>query len=133
YKFEYGKCDVIREGKDCTIMTLGSMLPMAIAACESLAIDGIGATVYNVTSPLHIDKATVHEAATTGLVVTYEDHVADSGLGSIVAQLIARANIQTKFVQLGIDQYGASDSAENLYKRYGLGPDSLVRTIRETL
>jgi transketolase len=133
YKFEYGKCDVIREGKDCAIMTLGSMLPMAIAACEKLAGDGIGATVYNVTSPLHIDKVTVHEAATTGLIITYEDHVAESGLGSIVAQLIARANVRTKFVQLGIDQYGASDSAENLYKRYGLGPDSLVKTIKDNL
>ena len=133
YKFEYGKCDVIRTGKDCAIMTLGSMLPMAIAACEELSIHGISASVYNVTSPLHIENAAVHKAAATGFVITYEDHIVKSGLGSIVAQTIARDKVRTKFIQLGIERYGASDSADNLYRRHGLDPESLVKTIKENL
>lgn len=133
YVFEYGTCDLIRGGKDCAIMTCGTMLSLAIKASEKLSAAGISARIYNVTSPLHIDSRILREAADTKLVVTYEDHIASSGLGCMVAQEIAREKIHMKLVTMGINQYGASDSAEILYKKYGLDVDSLVKIVTQNL
>lgn len=133
YRYEYGKVDLIRDGKDCAIMTFGTMLPLALEAYEKLSAAGISARVYNVTSPLHIDNRILHEAAETKLVVTYEDHLVDSGLGSIVAQKIARERVKMNLVTIGINQYGTSDNPEVLYKKYGLNADSLVKRVTENL
>ena len=133
YVFEYGKCDLVREGKDCTILTFGAMLPLAIIACEKLIAMEISARIYNVTSPLHIDSRILHEAANTKLVVTYEDHIVTSGLGSIVAQNIAREKLNVNLITVGINQYGASDNSDVLYEQYGLNVDSLVKVISENL
>jgi len=133
YEYEYGKVDLIRDGKDCVIMTFGMMLPLAIEAHEKLSAAGITARVYNVTSPLYIDNRILHEAAETKLVVTYEDHILGSGLGCIVAQKIARERIKMNLMTIGIKQYGASDSPEILYKKCGLDADSLVKSVTDNL
>ncbi len=133
YRFEYGKHDIIRKGDDCTIMTFGPMLPLAIEACDILQKDGISAAVFNVSAPLHIDESTVREAAATKFIITYEDHVIQSGLGSMIAQMIARARIDTRFIQLGITEYGASDDPQVLYQHYGLDPHSLAAAIKRNL
>jgi transketolase len=131
YKFDYGKADLIRQGTDCSIMTYGAMLHLAIYASEKLRAAGISARVYNISSPLHIARETLREAADTRLVVTYEDHNIRSGLGSVVAQTIAREKIQMNLLSLGIDQYGESDNAEILYKKHGLDADTLVSKISD--
>ena len=133
YEYEYGRVDLIREGKDCAIMTFGTMLPLAIEAHEKLSAIGISARLYNVTSPLHIDNRILHEAAETKLVVIYEDHLIDSGLGSIVAQEIVRERIAMNLITIGIRQYGASDNPEVLYEKCGLNADSLVKSVTDNL
>jgi transketolase len=133
YVFEYGKADLIHDGKDCAIMTFGSMLPLAIEASEKLSAVGISARVYNITSPLYIDNRIIHEAAETRLIITYEDHILNSGLGCSIAQKIAQEKIRTNLITVGIKEYGASDNPEVLYKKYGLDADSLFKIISETL
>lgn len=132
YKFTYGKIDLIREGNDCVIFTLGSMLNQAIVAWGRLKEDGISARIYNISSPFEIDKEIIIEAAATNLIITYEDHIVTSGLGSIIAQIIAANNLNTDFTKIGIDQFGGSDKPDVLYKKYSLDADSLVKIIKES-
>jgi transketolase len=131
YKFEYGKCDLLRDGKDCTIFTYGTMLPVVLNAWSKLREDGISAAVYNVSCPLHIDKDILAKAASTKLIVTCEDHVASTGLGSTVANSIVRNRLQVPVAEIGIDQYGSSDEHDMLYSKYGLDADALVRTVKD--
>jgi len=133
YKFEYGISDLIRAGDDCTILTLGTMLPLAITAHEKLKAAGINSRIYNVSCPLGIDRHTIREAAKTKCIVTYEDHVVDTGLGSIVAQILKREKLEVSLITMGISQYGDSDNSEVLYKNYGLDTDSLVETIAKNI
>lgn len=133
YYYQYGEYDTIREGKDCAIFTFGPMLPSAIAASDRLFTEGVSAAVYNITSPLHVDRELIRQAAMTKLIITYEDHVVNSGLGSIIGQIIAREEFQTEFVELGITQYGSSGDSKILYKKYGLDTQSLVETIKQRL
>jgi transketolase len=133
YRFEYGKCDVVRQGKDCTVFTFGPMLPLAVTAWHRLQEQGIAATIVNIPCPLHIDEDTVARAAGTGLIVTYEDHIARTGLGSTVEHALSHGKHKANLVHIGIDQYGVSGEHDDLYRRYGMDTDTLVRTIKEQL
>ena len=133
YKFTYGKVDLIREGNDCTVFTLGSMLSQAISAWDRLRKMGISARIYNISSPLEIDKEIITDAAATNLIVTYEDHIIASGLGSVIAQIIAENNLDTDFIKIGINEFGGSDKPEVLYKKYSLDADSLVEIIKDKI
>jgi transketolase len=133
YRFTYGKVDLIREGDHCTIFTLGPMLHQALLAWELLKKDGIVARIYSISSPFEIEKETIIESAKTNLIVTYEDHIITAGIGSIIAQIIAENNIKTKFRKIGIVEYGRSDNADVLYKKYFLDADALVQIIKDNL
>ncbi len=133
YKFEYGKIDILRTGDDCAIITMGVMAHRAIEAWEILNRERITARVYNISAPFLIDRKVILDAAKTGLIVTYEDHIVHSGLGSIIAQIIAEENIKTKFIKVGIKEYGGSDVPETLYKHYHLDSNSLISIIRRSL
>lgn len=132
YGYNYGKIDQLNSGSDCAIFTMGTMVHKAIAAAEMLAGVKIKAGVYSVSAPLLIDKKVIAAAARTGLIIAYEDHIVHSGLGSEIAQIIATENLKTKFVKVGITQYGGSDEPENLYKKYGLDVESLVAIIKNS-
>uniref|UniRef100_A0A7C4TCM2 Transketolase n=1 Tax=candidate division WOR-3 bacterium TaxID=2052148 RepID=A0A7C4TCM2_UNCW3 len=133
YTFKYGKADILRDGSDCAIFTMGVMAHRAICAWERLKEEKISACVYNISSPLSIDRQAILNGAKTGLVLTYEDHIVHSGLGSIIAQVIAEENIKTKFVKIGITEYGGSDEPTALYKKYHLQPENLVKMVKRLL
>ena len=133
YEFEYGKIDIIRDGKDCAIFTFGPMLHQALSVWDRLNHDGISARIYNISSPFKIDIERIVEAAKTNLIITYEDHIVTSGIGSVIGQIFAEHNISTKFVKIGITQHGGSDKPDVLYKKYRLDADSLVEIIKDNL
>ncbi len=126
YKFEYGQADLLRDGDACAIFAMGFMVHKAIEAYNILEKQGIKIKVYNLATPFAIDTNLIKEAAETGLIITYEDHIVHSGIGSIIAQIIAEQNIKTKFVKIGIDQYGGSDEPEPLYRKYSLNTEVVV-------
>jgi transketolase len=131
YRFTYGALDVVRHGDDCTIFTMGAFLHQAISASEKLREIGIRAGVYNISSPCDIDRKKVCNAAKTGLLVTYEDHVITSGIGCTISQIICEERIKADVQKIGITQYGGSDNADVLYKRNALDVDSLVQIVKK--
>jgi len=131
YRFEYGKADLLRDGNDGAIITMGTMVYRAIKAWEILKNKGILVKVINVSCPLALDRRMLREACDTGLVVTYEDHNVNTGLGSIVASAIAEEGIRVKLIKLGVTCYGASGESEELFKMYGLDAESLAKVIEE--
>jgi len=130
YRFVYGKADLVRPGKHAAIITMGHLLPRAVAVHEMLKKAGYSIMVVNVASPKQLDKRVLSRAIRTRTVITYEDHNVDTGLGSAVAQFIAASNLPVKFSALGIKEYGASDERDALYSSQKLDAKSLMRTVR---
>ena len=90
YKFEIGKGQIVREGKDVTIVATGIMVDSALQAAEKLAADGIDAEVINICTIKPLDKdIIVNSAKKTGKVVTCEEHSVIGGLGSAVCDALA--------------------------------------------
>jgi len=66
------------------------------------------------------EEVIVRAASETGAIVVAEEHLAQGGLGSRVAQVVAREKpVPMSFVNLG-DRYALSGKPDELLQRYGL-------------
>jgi len=96
YTIPLGKANIVREGKDVTIVALGRMVEMATKAAKALAKDGIECTVIDprTTSPLDTDAIYSSVEKTGRLVVVDEDNCRcgfASDVVGLVAQTVFRA------------------------------------------
>ena len=128
YHFEWGKAEVLRQGSDVTIFATGIMTAKALDAAETLAKQGIQAEVINVHTIKPLDEETVIASAKkTRKVVTAEEHSIIGGLGSAVAEVLAR-QCPTKQAFVGVqDSFGESGSPDDLLEKYGLTAEVIVK------
>lgn len=128
YHFEWGKAEVLRQGSDVTIFAAGIMTAKALDAAETLAKQGVQAEVINVHTIKPLDEETVIASAKkTGKVVTAEEHSIIGGLGSAVAEVLAR-QCPTKQAFVGVqDSFGESGSPDDLLEKYGLTAEAIVK------
>ena len=128
YHFEWGKAEVLRQGSDVSIFATGIMTAKALDAAETLAKQGIQAEVINVHTIKPLDEETVIASAKkTGKVVTAEEHSIIVGLGSAVAEVLAR-QCPTKQAFVGVqDSFGESGSPDDLLEKYGLTAEAIVK------
>ena len=128
YHFEWGKAEVLRQGSDVSIFATGIMTAKALDAAETLAKQGIQAEVINVHTIKTLDEETVIASAKkTGKVVTAEEHSIIGGLGSAVAEVLAR-QCPTKQAFVGVqDSFGESGSPDDLLEKYGLTAEVIVK------
>jgi len=133
YNFEYGKADILRYGKQGYIYTMGALVPRAIAISNQLNQEGISIGVINCSCPVEIDQDAMESGIKTGLIISYEDHVADSGLGMTIAAHIAEKQVNVKFHRFGIRKYGSSGTPDELYAEHGLDPETMRSFIKNVL
>lgn len=128
YHFEWGKAEVLRQGSDVSIFATGIMTAKALDAAETLAKQGVQAEVINVHTIKPLDEETVIASAKkTGKVVTAEEHSIIGGLGSAVAEVLAR-QCPTKQAFVGVqDSFGESGSPDDLLEKYGLTTEAIVK------
>ncbi len=129
YTFKYGKADMVRDGKQAAIIAMGAMTGRAVAAHDKLKAQGLDVQVLSMCCPTDPDVEVIKKAAATGLIITLEDHNVRTGLGSVVANVLAENGLCCKLIKLGITHYGSSGVPEELYASQGLDADSVVRTI----
>ena len=94
YREPIGKAAVRREGGAVTIVGSSIMTLRALAAAETLAIDGIDAEVIDLRSLRPIDFDTIAQSVrkTRRLVVVYEG-VKTMGIGAEIAALVAESDL----------------------------------------
>ncbi len=85
-----GTAKVRRAGRDATILSLGMMMPRALAAAEDLATRGIDAEVIDVRSLIPLDTRTIlASVAKTGRLFTVEENPQVLGWGAEIASIVA--------------------------------------------
>ena len=129
YEFQYGHADLIRDGKDAAVLTNGGMVYRAIQTWEKLREKGISAQVLNISCLSDLDREAILKAAKTGIVITYEDQHIQTGMGSLVANLLAEQGVGIRFRKLGVTRYGSSGKPDDLYRMQGLDVESLVQAV----
>jgi len=129
---EIGKVRKLRDGEDVTIAVCGVPTSMAVEAAERLAGEGISADLLEVSTVKPIDTAALAASARkTGRVLTVEEHTILGGMGSAVAEALARrAPAEMRF--LGIeDKFPESGAYMALMSKYGLSADHIVAAARQ--
>ncbi len=132
YKFDLYKAQVLKDGKDLTIVTNGEMLQEIVEAAGELEKRGIDVEIINtpVVKPFDIETV-MKSAAKTKLVVTVENHSIRGGIGSIICEQLSE-KMPCKVVRLGVDDsFGQSGTSNELLDFYGLSSNKLVEKIIE--
>jgi transketolase len=136
YRFQLGKAQVIREGRDVLVVASGFMTMRALDAAELLAKDGVDVAVLHVPTVKPLDTATILAEAGRGgrLVVTAENHTVVGGLGEAVAGTLLRAGVTPTFRMIGLpDAFLEAGALPTLHEMYGISVGGVVKQIREWL
>ncbi len=120
-RFRLGKADMLRDGRDLTIVACGLLVERSLRAAEALAKDGIQARVLNMATIRPLDVEALEAAAReTGAIVVAEEHLVHSGLGAMCAQALAtRHPVPMEFVGVQ-DRYGESGTWDDVLDIMGL-------------
>ncbi len=128
-----GTAEILREGRDVTILALGSMVNPSLEAAEKLKEAGIDAGVVNSRFVKPLDADTILEAAVkTGRLVTVEEGVLQGGFGSAVGELLEEHGVRCPLKRHGIpDRLIEHGTQEELRRELGLDAEGIARFVRK--
>ncbi|MDK8265874.1 transketolase family protein [Pseudomonas oryzihabitans] len=133
YRFQLGKAQVVRPGRDVLVVSTGLMTMRALEAAEALAADGVDVSVLHVPTIKPLDEATIlAEARKPGrLVVAAENHSLIGGLGEAVATTLLRNGVTPTFRQIALpDAFLDAGALPTLHDRYGISTTAVCQQIK---
>lgn len=125
----------VKDGENCAILCSGVTVSYAKEASE-LIENEFHKTIkvidmYSI-KPLDIDA--VLDASKTGNVIVVQDHNVIGGLGSLVANVLAKNGIGIKFKILGVpDEFVAMAHAPYLYEKFGYNTKGIYDSVKEMI
>jgi transketolase len=136
--FEVGKASVFFRpivGKpEAGIIATGSLVWEALLAARELEKEKIGVTVLNLATIKPLDeKEIVALARSAGRIITVEEHQIAGGMGSAVAECLARNYpVPVEFVGVA-DCFGQSGRPEELIAHYRLDSRSIAAAVKKLI
>lgn len=133
--FQIGKANVLTTGEDILLLSMGELLSDAYEAAQELKDENIHVTVIDTFSLKPFDEATIlKHTKDKKFVITFENHSIYGGLGSLTAMTMAKNNVNTRLIPIGVDnEYSEVGSIEYLKDRFGLTKEHLKKVIKENL
>ena len=134
-EFSFEKANILHEGNDLTIVSIGSIFAEAEKACQMLVNEGFSVELIAVHSLKPFDNETiVNSIKKTNNVITLEEHSIYGGLGSAVAELVAENGLKlNSFRRLGIKDEFSSVVGDQAYLRdyYQINKASVFEAAKE--
>ena len=131
-----GEIRELNKGDDILIVTSGICTEEALRA--RLAIQNAGVSIQHIhihtLKPINEEKLLYQiEKAKYG-VITMENHLINGGIGSIIADIIAKNGVGKKLIKLGLnDTFAHGGTKAYLSKYYGLDAYALVKAIEKLM
>lgn len=135
--FEIGKAQTVfaPEGNaDVGIVACGPLLHNAIKTAKNMEEKGMKVKVLNLATIKPLDEeAILALAKETNKIVTVEEHQVAGGMGSAIAEYLAKV-YPTKMAFIGVkDLYGQSGKPEELIEHYGMGVKDITKAVEEII
>ena len=128
-RFELGRVQVVRRGKDLAILSMGSISGEAVSAAEDLSGHGIESTVAIVSS-FHPDPVDDVAAilASCKHAISVEAQAVSGGLASFLAMIIAEHGLACRLSALAVrtGHDGSSGSQRNRWEKHGLSRENIL-------
>jgi pyruvate dehydrogenase E1 component beta subunit len=91
YTIPFGEANVVREGTDITIVTLGRMVHTSLAAADELASAGISCEIVDLRTTSPLDEDTILESVeNTGRLVVVDEATPRCSIATDISALVAR-------------------------------------------
>lgn len=134
--FEFGKGQIVKDGKEVTIFSTGCILGDVVDSTEVIENNtDYKVRVVNIPTLKPIDKDIIIECAkSSDMLFTVEDHSIVGGLGSAVSDVLTE-HFPAKLSKIGLnDVFPESAPPADLYEKYGLSANKIAeRVISESL
>lgn len=132
--FKIGKANIIKKGKDITIISCGPIINEIILAEQELKKQKISVEIINNHTIKPLDKKTIlNSIKKTKKLITVEDHQIHGGMGSAVVEMVIQNYpIPTKIIGVK-DTFGESGTPEQLYKKYNLNYKYIIKEVLKIL
>ena len=133
-KLELGKAEIIKEGEDISIISIGKEVSLACEVADKLAENNVNAEVINARFLKPLDKEIVTKSILkTKKVITMEDGTRMGGLATTIKELIIDENLQNiRFKAFAYpDEFIKHGTVAELEKIYENDVDSIVRKVLE--
>lgn len=136
--FKIGRAEVFfasgRFKAEAGIIATGSLVHKAILVAKEFEKEGTGVKVLNLHTIKPIDEnAIIKFAKECGKIVTVEEHQIAGGMGSAVAEVLARNHpVPMEFVGVN-DKFGQSGTPAELYEHYEMGEKAIKDAVEKVL
>lgn len=144
--FEIGKAEILwgsptsnseevgLPNKSAAIIACGPLVYKAIIAAKELESEGINVIVVNNHTIKPMDEKTIIETAKKcRAVVTVEDHQIMGGMGSAVAEILAK-NYPVPMEFIGMpNSFGESGEPEELLEKYGMSVHAIKEAVKKVI
>lgn len=136
YYVPLGKANVVRHGKQASVIAYGSAVHMALEAARTLEAEGVDVEVVDIRSLVPFDEHTVLESVRkTGRVVVAHEAVLTGGFGGEIAARIAEKAF--RYLDAPVVRVAAFDSptpfAPTLERAVLPNADKIAEALRSTL
>ncbi len=132
---EIGTGERLREGKEVTILAIGSTVRPAEEAAQILASEGVNAEVINARFVKPLDESLILESVKkTGKLITVEENALQGGFGSAVMELLEEKELlgEVKVKRLGIpDRFVEHGPQDVLRKEIGIDSEGIAGAASE--
>jgi transketolase len=135
-RFEIGRAIIVRDGRDCTLISTGNTLPLAVEISERLRSSSISCRVLNMHTVKPLDEAALRACAgETRVLFTLEEHSRIGGLGSSIAEWVAMNHVSCPLHLFGADDVFAASTGSQAYLRAlcGLTAEHVAESIAARL
>ena len=134
-EFRIGGSKVLRESPDdvATVVAAGVTVFEALSAYDELRRSGINLRVIDAYSvqPIDTDTLVLAGQATSGRLITVEDHYAAGGLGDAVSDAVAPHGISVQ--RLAVREVPRSGQSDELLHRFGISSTQIVDAVTAQL
>ena len=132
-KIEFGKAEIIKEGKDLTIIAIGKMVNKAYRIAKVLEKEKIYCEVINARFLKPLDENLIFESLKkTKRAITIEDGILSGGIGESVIKLCNKKNINIQIKTFGYEdcfiEHGSNDKLEEKY----ISDDKIIKEIKNS-
>ena len=129
----YGKSELIFEGEETALLSVGSMVETAVEVREKLKADKINATLVNARFIKPLDTKILDRLALKHKkIVTMEENVKNGGFGMVVSEYMQEYHPEVKVQIIALpDAFITHGNPKLLKAKAGIDADSIYRAIKE--
>lgn len=127
----FGKAELLKDGKDITIIGIGNMVYQALKVAQDLEKQGISVAVINARFVKPLDEKLILDfAKKTGKIVTLEENTLIGGFGGAICELLIDNQVPAIVKRIGLpDKFIEHGDLYTLKEKYGLTVEYIKKSI----